>query len=321
MKGISKISLFVISVVLLFGFALLMPRDAVQAYDVNATSTADVVVNINNKTIVDVTPQGMNWGAHDPGTVVTQYTDTAEGLTLSQIEIENLGSTDITHIWFNVTQPSTNPFGTGDVNNYDPANWLMLKKTSDSNYWFVDRVEYNSSTQYIYLNTPTNTVAIGKIRDANREYFWVLNLSDTTNVYCNGTTGITATLVVGKNAHNETDTGTIDLVNGQYTVGTIASTSDPNWGIIDGLAIGEDGTQYCVATYYDCTKIRLYRWNADAPGAAGCTAFGADGLTINGATTLYPGGAIVADVQLHIPYGVPDGTLPTGKLYVIASAA
>ncbi|NPA38496.1 MAG: hypothetical protein GXN99_01730 [Candidatus Nanohaloarchaeota archaeon] len=320
MKGISKLAMVVVVGVVLLGMAVLTPKGNVVAYDVNATSDAQIVVSINNQTIVDVTPQGMNWGAQDPGTVVTQYTDTENGVVLSQIEIENLGSTDITYVWLNVTQPASNPFGSGDINLYDPANWLAVKNASYTTFWFVDRVEFNSSVDYIYLNKPTNTVSFGKIRDANREYFWVINLTGSY-VYCNGTTGVTADLVVGVNAHNVTNTGTIDLVNGPYTMKTIAASGDPNWGIIDGLAIGEDGTPYCIAVYYDCSKFRLYRWNADAPGASACTAFGTDGLTLNGGSPIYPGGAIVADVQLHIPYGVPDGNLPTGYMYVIASAA
>ncbi len=320
MKGLSKVVGIFVAAMALVGVALFTPYGKVDAYDVNATSSADIVVNINNKTIVDVTPQGMNWGAHDPGTVVTQYSDTVDGVVLSQIEIENLGSTDITYVWLNVTQPTSNPFGTGNVNNYNPGNWLMVKNASYTNYWFVDRIEFNSSVDYIYLNKPANTVSFGKIRDANREYFWAINVSGAYT-YCNGTTGVTAQLVVGKNAHNVTNTGTIDLVGGQYTMATIAASGDPNWGIIDGLAIGEDGTPYCIAVSYDCSKFRLFRWNADAPGASVCTSFGSDGLTLNGGNPIYPGGAIVADVQLHIPYGVPDGALPTGYLYVVASAA
>ena len=319
MKGISKAMMALLVAVIFVGVVLFLPNQRVEAYDVNASSSAVVQVAINNKTIVDVTPEIMNWGSHDPGSIATTYQDPNAAKPLSQIQIENLGSTDITHIWLNVTQPSTNPFGSGSVNNYDPGNWLVLKRTSDSNYWFIDREEFNSTTQYIYLNTPQYTVSFGKVRDANHEYFWAINGSTSTPQWCNGTD--TATLVVGQTAHNETQTGTIDLVGGDINTASITSIpGNSNWGLVNGIKVG--GQTYCAAVYYDCSKLRLYRWNADAPGASGCTAFGTgqSDLTINGANTLYPGDSMIADVQLHIPYGVPDGTVPTGYMYVIASA-
>ena len=317
-KGISGMLLMLLVGILFVGVLVLSPNKGAEAYDVNATSSAQVLVSINNKTIIDVTPEIMNWGSHDPGSVATQYQDPNAATPLSQIQIENLGSTDITHVWFNVTQPSSNPFGSGSVSNYDPANWLVLKRTSDTDYWFIDRLEYSTSTNYIYLNKPSFTVSYGKVRDANHEYFWAINGSTSTPNWCNGTD--TATLVIGQTAHNETQTGTIDLVNGDTDVGSITTTGDPNWGFVNGIDVG--GVTYCAAVYYDCSKIRLYRWNADAPGASGCTAFGTgqSDLTLNGGTVLYPGDSLIADVQLHIPYGVPDGTPPTGYMYVIASA-
>jgi len=90
---------------------------------------ANITVTINQKTIVDITPEIMNFGLVDPGSTVTAYnvTDgTNNVIQLSQFEIENLGSTNLTHVWLNVTQPSTNPFGTGNANLYDPGNWIAV---------------------------------------------------------------------------------------------------------------------------------------------------------------------------------------------------
>ncbi len=321
-KGMSKIAFgFAVVLALVLGFVFKVD-DVAKAYTVNATGDAQINVQINNKTIVDITPQAMDWGANDPGTIVKQYTEPTNGLTLTQIQIENMGSTDITYIWANVTQPTTNPFGTGNLNNYDPGNWIQLKPSDNPNVnmSFVDRVEFNSSVDYIYLNKAPNWVSFGKIRDAYNEYFWNINATVTTDpqAYCNGSIGTDADLVIGRTPHNTTWTGTIDLVNGDVAWNNIVSTGDPNWGIVDGIKVGNN--TYCVAVYWDCSYMRVYRWNADAPGAASCTAFGTDGLTLNGGTPIYPGGSLIADVELHIPYGVPDGTLPTGTLTVVASA-
>ncbi len=319
-KSMSALAFTLIVVGVLFVAMFSGIRGVASAYDVNATGDAQISVTVNNKTIVDITPQAMDWGNVDPGSVVTQYTEPTNGITLSQIQIENLGSTDITYVWANVSQPTSNPFGTGNVANYDPGNWLVMKRTSDTNYWFIDRVEFNSSTDYIYLVKPSNWVSFGKIRDANKEYFWVLNGTATTDpqVYCNGSSGSTVSLVVGQDPHNTTQTGTINLVNGNIAYTSITASGDPNWGIVNGISVG--GATYCVAVSADCTKLRLFRWNADAPAAGACSAFGTDGLTLNGGTPIYPGGSLIADVQLHVPYGVPDGSVPTGTLTVVASA-
>jgi len=313
MKGAKSITSIVLAIALAVALAFVGSEKTAEAYNVNATSTAAVTVTISSKTIVDVTPQTMDFGTANPGSTVTQYTD--GGVTLSQIQVENLGSTNLTYIWLNVTQPSSNPFGTGLTSNYDPANWLVVKNTSQTDYAFIDRVEFNATTDIIYLNLDANSRTkgwFGRIRDANHEYFWQIN---GTASYCN-TTG--NTLVVGQTAHNETQTGTIDLVNGNVYISSIAASGDANWGITNTTI---EGVQYCVATSADCTKLRLYRWNPDAPGAASCPALTQAEMTINNGQTVYPGGSVIVDVQLHVPYGVPQGTMPQGTLTVVAEAA
>ncbi len=323
LKSMSKMA-FVLTILGALIAGLFLDFDGIaNAYTADATDSSQVTVTVNNKTIIDVTPAGMDWGNADPGTVLTQYTDTEDGVTLSQIQIENMGSTDITYVWANVSQPSSNPFGTGNLQNYDSGNWLLLKPTdyTGANMSFVDRVEFNSSTDYIYLQKPDNWVSFGKIRDANHEYFWVINATTSTDPepYCNGSTGTDADIVIGVEPHNTTNTGTIDLIDGNVKWANIGATGDSDWGLINGIEIG--GTTYCVAVYYDCSKIRIFRWNADAPGASSCTAFGGSqvGLTLNNGNTIYPGDSLIADVELHVPYGVPDGNVPTGTLTILAS--
>ncbi len=271
-------------------------------------SNASVTVNIGAITIVDITPQAMNFGTANPGSRLYQYTDPDNGITLSQIQIENLGSTTISSIHFNVTQPSSDPFGSGAASNYNTGNWLLLKHTTDTYYAYVDRVEWNSSYPIVYLEPglPTNSKTYGKIRMGNREYFWTINGSSD---YCN-TTG--NTLVIGQTPHNESQTGTINLESGDIVVGSIQGV-DANWGIVDGITI--EGVSYCVAVSADCSTLRIYKWNKDAPGAGSCSSYN------DFATSIAPGASVVADVALYVPYGVPQGTPTTGYLTVIAEAA
>ena len=303
-KG-AKALVFASAVMAVILAAMLVSIMESKAYAASTTSNASVTVTIGAVTIVDVTPQTMDFGIAYPGSIDYNYTD--GGVTLTQIQIENLGSTNITRVWFNVTQPATNPFGTGDPTAYDPANFLTLKRTTDTTYYFIDRKEWNSTYQIIYLKLPSNWKTYGKIRDANHEYFWTINGSLTA---CNETGN---TLVIGLTPHNETQTGTIDLDTGNVWIGTInAGNVGDDWGIVDAANVG--GAQYCIAVYKDCSLLRVYKWNPDAPEAATCTTDSDFNTGI-----MYPGDSIIADVALHVPYGVPQGTLSTGTLTVLAS--
>jgi len=306
-KGFRLVGTTVLLVVVLMIVAVLFGTNNVA--EAQTTSNATVTVQIGAVTIVDITPEKMDFGTANPGDRLYQYTDPDNNIQLSQIQIENLGSTNITKIWFNVTQPSSNPFGTGTPSNYNPGNWLLLKRTTDQYFAYVDRVEWNSSYPIVYLEPglPSNWKTYGKIRMGNHEYFWTIN---GTAAYCN-TTG--NTLVIGQTPHNETQTGTINLASGDIVVGSIQGV-DANWGIVNGITI--ENVSYCVAVSADCSKLRIYKWNGDAPGAGSCGAYG-DFNT----ETLYPGDSVIADVALYVPYGVPQGTPSTGYLTVIAQAA
>ncbi len=274
----------------------------------NVTSTASVSVTIGQITIVDVTPKAMDFGTVYPGTDVANYTDPTTGVTLSAIQIENLGSTNITYIWANVTQPASNPFGTGNPNAYDPANFLVLKRPTDTHYYFIDRVEWNATQPIIYLQLPSNWITYGRIRDGYDEYFWAINGSSQ---YCNGTGW--NQIIIGQVPHNTTQTGTINLVSGKIFVANISATGDPNWGIVNATNIS--GAIYCVAVSKNCNELRIYKWNPQAPGAAECSSW--DYLNSG---VLVPGASVIADVQLHVPYGVPYGILPTGTLTIVAES-
>ncbi len=308
-KGIKLIggtATLLVGALLLIGIGLLAADNVAEAQTI---SNATVTVQIGAVTIIDITPEKMNFTTAIPGDRLYQYVDPDNNITLSQIQIENLGSTNITRIWFNVTQPSSNPFGTGNVANYNPGNWLLLKHPTDAAYGYVDRIEWNSSYPIVYLEPglPKNWKTYGKIRMGNHEYFWTIN---GTSPFCN-TTG--NTIVIGQIPHNETQTGTINLVSGNITVSPIVGISNPEWGLINGTTI--EGTTYCIAVSADCSTLRIYKWNGDAPGAGSCGAYS------DFATGLVPGASVVADVAMYVPYGVPQGTPSTGYLTVVAEAA
>ena len=278
------------------------PRETI-AFDVNVTGNATVTLTIASKTMIDITPQVLNYNTQDPGTMVVNYT--YNSLNLSQIQIENIGSTNLTHVWFNTSQPTVRPFGTGVVTNYDAANFLAIKNSSmsENEYAFVDRLEFNHSTDIVYLTLPTNYKRQGRLRVGPNEYFWA-TASDGS--YCNGTGA--GKLHIGTTAHTIDETGDIDLSDGSKS---IVGSGDSSWGVVDKFTIGS--ADYCAAVSADCSKVRFYRWNADAPGTSGCSLD-----EVYSSNKLTPGDSFAVDLRLYVPYGVPVGAVTNGTLTVMA---
>lgn len=306
MKGEIKYYTIMIFVVITVAVLLGSGEKATAAYTVNETGNATITLTVASKTMIDITPQVLDYATQDPGTEVVNYT--YDGRNLTQIQIENIGSTNLTNVWFNTTQPSARPFGTGDSSNYDAANFIAIKNSTmtSTQYAFVDRLEYNHSTDIAYLKLPADVKTQGRLRAGPKEYFWA---TTSDGSYCNGTD--TETLNLATIAHNETDTGDIDLTDNSLTINNIAGTIE--WGLVNEFTVGD--TSYCAAVSADCSKVRFYRWNADAPGEGSCT------LDLRySTTTLYPGDSFGVDIRMYVPYGVAQGAVTTGTLTVLATS-
>ncbi len=277
------------------------------AYNVNKTGNATITLTIAAKTMIDITPQTLNYTTQDPGTAVVNYTYNSQNL--SQIQIENIGSTNLTNVWFNVSQPTERPFGTGDPTKYDAGNFLAIKNSSMSDYLFIDRLEYNHSTDIVYLTLPANYQRQGRLRIGPNEFFWATASSQSENA-CNGSAGSGDILHIATTAHTQDSTGDIDLSDGGQN---ILESGDSNWGLVQAFDI--DGVDYCAAVSADCSKVRFYRWNADAPGADTCTLD-----ERYSSSTLTPGDSFAVDLRLYVPYGTAQGEVTNGTLTVLATA-
>ena len=270
-----------------------------------------IVVEVAQKTMIDLTPASFTWTGLDPGSTGS----------VMQAQIENIGSTNLTKIWFNVTQPSDRPFGTGTNASYDSGNYVWIARES-GDYYAVDRVEFNESRSLVYLtdpdgNTPPDGTkySYGRFRDAGSEYFWML---DKSSGNCAG-----ATFYIGDLAHTKTQTGSVDfsscsagLNNAPGTgcrYGTLTAATGGGWCYAD-VNIG--GKSYVVAVDNSTLgyKIRWSHWNQDLPGADSASN---DETFYTG--NLYPGGSTVANITVHVPFGVAMGYSHTGTLYVIGS--
>ncbi len=333
--GESKIlvSFFGIVVIALFS---LMNTGPQLGSAINVTDNATITVSLNIKTMIDISPENMSFGTADPGTRVTNYTNSElSGASKTGFQLENIGSTNITNMWLNVTQPSERPFATGDSSKYDAANFISasINMSPDGSaigqgtMSFIDRLEYNETRELVYLNLPPNTKSHGRLRSGHNEFFWVLY---GTKTQCNASSAGTLNFRIGTVPHNQTQTGTINLdsATDTVTVGFGAmydsgfnenwsySTTAPNF-----ITLDSPSSSYCVAPYIDCSKVRIFRWNADAPGAGTCGLSGS-GYVFNSTTTeLLPGDSMAMNIEMRVPFGTAMGQVKTGYLTVIAQSS
>lgn len=282
----------------------------VSADQVNATQTISIVVTVSETTIVTVTPLTLNWTSVDPGTEGTE----------KAIQIENIGSTNITKIWFNNTAPSSLPFGSSNPSLHNAGNFIAIRKNqTGALHYFSNLIEYNES-ELIYLTLPTNYNTHGRFRSASSEYFWALQ---------NGTSGncSNGTFYIGVVPHNSTQDGTLTLTSCALSL-TGTGTSGCRSGSLTEISsqygsadvmVGMDGGAYTGQNYTvlvknTCDQVTFYHWNIDAPGAS---SFSNNEAFSN--STIYPGGNILANVVARVPYGTPVGT-KTGTLTITAQA-
>ncbi|MFH1788332.1 MAG: hypothetical protein ABH834_03015 [Candidatus Altiarchaeota archaeon] len=279
------------------------------------TDTVSISVTVAQKTLIDVSPTTLSWTNVDPGSFGDE----------NGFVIENVGSTNISYLWFNSTYPSSMPFGSGDNASYNAGNYVQIRQNSSGEmYYPVDRWEYNE-TPLIYLTTPSSYAAQGRIRLGNVEYFWFTELNGADG--CNDTA---ARFYIGESAHNQSQDGTIDFDEASYDTLTTGDSFDVRRGVFEGVSgewgwadvvIGTTaaGTNVTVAVNGTCDIVRFYHWNKDAPGgtAAGNTFTEYFSDTSN---RLSPGETRIANVRVAVPFGVHAGAQTPGTLTVIALA-
>ncbi len=299
-------------------FLLLQPIQTVTGAQSNSTIT--LTVNVTNKTIIDIQPKALSWYNVEPG---SEATSTAEAI--NTITIENMGSVNITQVWFNSSFPSSRPFGTADPNAYDPGNFVVITdNTGSGDYNYVNRVEY-PEPPLGYLLMDNSNYFHSRFRNGSKEYFFVVE--NTSGC------GAGVTLKIGNQPHTNATTGTTDFTSTgsdyvSYTLqGPYAGSGgvwSGSWGVVNVTINGTD--QYCFAIKTDCSMAVFTRWNKDAPGLYQ----GGTGPCPNipdywldtgaGDQPIVPGAWKEAGIHLRIPYGTVMGNLPPGRLIVYAQS-
>jgi hypothetical protein len=279
---------------------------------VSDSEPATVNVTISSRIMVDITPASFSWSAANPGTVA-DYTTEANGYPA--IQIENIGSTNITHVWFNATYPASRPYGTGSTSVQNAGNYIVLSKNmTTTRYWGINQLEYNETTTLYYIKDmagnmpPSATHTYGRYHNASGEYFWMISKSSAC---ADGT----AVLRIGNVSHSKTQTGTTNFQTGAFTSWTLADIGDASYGYVDITAGPLAGL--CVAVSSDCRRVFFSKWNADEPFQRCANVGYAWDSAVDG--RLVPGDSFAMGIKANIPYGVAAGAT-TGKIWAIVNS-
>ncbi|OYT25921.1 MAG: hypothetical protein B6U97_04750, partial [Candidatus Altiarchaeales archaeon ex4484_96] len=237
---------------------------------VNDTDASPVGVTLTSKTIVEISPDKLSWSGISPGSVG----DAAdEENNFFQIQIKNIGSKNITHIWFNASYPKASPFAVGSATATNAGNYVVLSAdTQPRRYYFVNRAEYNEQTTLVYLrdpdgNMPPNNTkySYGRFRNSSNEYFWFLDIEDGN---CSDNE-----FFLGDEAHTPLKTGSTDFSNCQNGLNNTpgAGVSSCRTGTLTrnekyGFAqVNVGGQNYCLAVSQNCNRTFFSHWNPDYP--------------------------------------------------------
>lgn len=288
--------------------------------DTSADESSNVEVGVSSTTSIDVRPESLTFTGLEVGSQVTEETTGTN--IFGSLTLENIGSEYIDQVWASASSIDSDPFGTGDPNNYNAGNFLQIKpanatdggvKGDDSIYHYVNRYEFanswsNSSSEippYIEAD-PTQVLSSGDAQDtyvgriqAGDEWYFYTIATGTSNNVCDGSGN--AVLRIGNSVHDSSNFGTVDFTNGgpgDYTELGIQTTSG-NYGLADATVnVDVDGgsttREYDILTQCDTADssasdphIIRTRYNVQAGGIADLTETGGGGSDTAGSTAQF----------------------------------
>ena len=317
-KNIENIVLFIAGVI----FLALIQGASAQA-GINATEYTNVTVTVSAATMIDLAPTNLNYTAN-PGQ--------ACGLGISAglcnetinnyfaIQVENIGSWNITKIWFNVSQDPQNPFAVGAATYVDPGNFVALTTNeTTSDFFFVDRKEYKTPRTIVYLRDPDGTMPAnltkfnyGRLHNASGEYFYMIDSG--SQGLCN-TSGITY-IRIGVQPRTVSSIGSTDfsaLPSVNYIQVNLTSTTSNGYAFAVGNISAGPLLGYAVAVENTTCAVRFCKWNKDFPWGDTMANYSFNGV-------LTPGDSLAKKIGIMVPYGTYTST-KTGQLTAIAIGA
>ena len=269
----------------------------------NDTVTIDV--NVSSVSQITLIPEYLNWTLVGAGT---------EG-GHRNITLKNTGSVNVSQIHAFVDtltgEPAT-PYGSSNASVYSAGGVLTIRNETDSNYYFLGRIEWNWTEDIPTHNwgDVTSPTSWGYFRNTTNDYVWVVG---------NGTGGLCNNSGTQFAIESLIDVGLVDTRTPK-TNGTNRDAGDSDWSYFSVSKI-PFYSRSCVAVYKDCKKIYIYAFDKRTT-PYNFSACANSAYLYNGAGTehpLSPGNTIILKVNPWVPYGIPAGNLTTATLTVEAN--
>lgn len=271
----------------------------------NADTDTDIVtvdVEVGAQTRIDVSPNSISWAATEPGTTNDTH---------FSLDLENIGTRNITNVYVDSSNANSNPYGTADPSFYNSSEFVLFNTTSNATFYYADTKCWNE-TKPGFITAPSGwsegyetghfgkfrTVSLGsRTADEGEQYYWFTSQDPESGNCSNGS------IYFASRPKNSTDDGTTDFTG--VTPETL-STTDWSWGYADIDNGGNAELQeYSVGVSSDCSEVVIFKYNNGL-----CTSCAdADYLY---AGNLMPGSSTFFWVALKVPQGIPDGNLDQG---------
>ena len=283
-----------------------------------ASDNSTISVSIGQISEITVLPTSLSWVAVAPGE--------AGGTKL--LDIKNTGSENVSqiHAYMSTLDNETvRPYGSDDVTAYAATGIIVIRNETNSSIHFAGRLEWNWTEDISYkdlsnlgsgaCSSADHNCSWGFIRNSSYEYMWAIsNGTDATGSgLCNYTDAQLA-------LENDTDTGASD--GSTRTPDSSGITNNGADASYSYFSVNRDGHVLdgaCVAIAKDCDKIYLYKY--DMRSTVGTTDFD----TCSNARyvqieNLVPRAEHTLTLDAYAHYGLPDGSMATGIIYIEAKA-
>jgi hypothetical protein len=262
-----------------------------------ASDTVTVDVSVASVAQISVIPDILSWSNINPGSAGT----------VQSLNIKNTGSVNLTNIYAYVDtleDEATRPYGFDDPSKYAAGGVIVFKNETYDKFFFAGRLEWNWTEDVGNddLSAITSPVAWGFFKNTSYEYYWALG--NGTGGYCNNTGAEFA-------ISDYPDNGTVTTRTPSDAGITLQTGVD--WGYFSINRATSPLYGSCVAAYYDCSKIYIYKYDKRS-GFGSC----ANSAYIQ-APNLVPGETHTLTLNVYIPLGIPAGNLNTSTFTVYAS--